>query len=63
MVKHNRDQAQNPERFKLLNVAKKRMKTEGLNSIEYKVVDVIYNKLFTKIMVTYDQSAILKKNF
>lgn len=63
MVSHSRDQFINPERFNLLNGASKRMDTEGISSIEYKVVEVITNKLFTKIMVSYDQNELLKKKY
>lgn len=61
MAGHTRDQEINSERFKLLNAATTRMKTDGLNSLEYKVNDTITSKLFTKVIVSYDQNALLNK--
>ncbi|CAF0804114.1 unnamed protein product [Brachionus calyciflorus] len=63
MAGHTRDQEINSERFKLLNAAVTRMKTDGLNSLEYRVNDTIISKLFTKVVVSYDQNGLLKKKY
>lgn len=63
MVKHIRDQNINPDRFKLLYKAKNRFQVEGINSIEYTIVEYFFLNLYTKIMVTYDQNSILNKNY
>lgn len=63
MVNHPRDQKINPDRYKLLNKAKDRFKVEGINSMEYTIVDIFKFNLYTKILVTYDQNSILNKNY
>ncbi len=46
-------------RMNLLNNAVLRYRKEGLNTLEYKLVNIEYHALFTKIIVDYDQSKIL----
>ena len=46
----------------LLNKAKQRIDTDGLKSIEYKVVKIKKLPLYTHIMVSYNQIEILTKN-
>ncbi|CAF0951649.1 unnamed protein product [Brachionus calyciflorus] len=61
MIRHTSDQKINSERFNLLKKTVERMKTDGLNSIEYKLNDMIIGKLFTKVIVSYDENYLLKK--
>lgn len=63
MVNHPKDQHINPERFKLLYKAKERFQVEGLNSIEYKIVEILKFNLYTKIKVIYNQNSILNKKY
>lgn len=58
MFKHNHESSnsQNPNRFKLLQQATKRYKTDGLNSLKYKVVNVTYHKLYTLVSVAVQKS-------
>ena len=46
-------QEKNPYRFMLFMTAASRMKTDGLNSMKYKVVKKEKNSLFTRIYVKY----------
>jgi hypothetical protein len=41
-------------RHSLLETAKNRFKTDGLNSLKYQVLNKTQNKLFTLILVTFD---------
>ena len=47
-------------RFILLNSAKKRMKTDGLNSLKYTVNKIEFRPLYTWINVTIDEKEIMK---
>ncbi len=47
-------------RFNLLKTSDKRIDQDGVNSLKYDVTSIIKNKLFTKIIVNYDQSEIQK---
>jgi len=47
---------------KILNKAKERFHTDGLNSIEYKLVETLKTALYTKFLVSYNQEAILIKH-
>ena len=40
-----------------------RIDTEGLNTINYNIKSVIRKKLFTHIVIDYDQDEILQKYF
>jgi hypothetical protein len=45
-------------RFNLLKTSDKRIDQDGVNSLKYEVTSIIKTKLFTKIMVTYNQNEI-----
>ena len=45
--------------MRLLDKAKLRMNTEGLNSIEYNVVNITKLALYTHILVKYDEHRLL----
>ena len=51
---HEDDKNVNKERFNLLKNSTKLLEIDGLNSLSYTVTDVLKNKLFTKLTVTYD---------
>ncbi|RNA38603.1 beta-1-4-N-acetylgalactosaminyltransferase bre-4 [Brachionus plicatilis] len=55
MLKHKKD-SPNPKRFKLLKSSIKRSNIDGLNSIRYVLISVNFEPLFTKIVVSYDES-------
>ena len=59
MLTHDKD-FPNPKRFKLLKSSIKRMYTDGLNSIKYLLISVNFEPLFTKIVVSYDESNYIK---
>lgn len=50
MLTHNKE-TPNPERYKTLYRAKFRIKTDGINSLNYDRLDLIYKKLYTWILV------------
>lgn len=50
MLKHGKEKA-NPERFKYLYSGAKRVGRDGLNSLKYKVSDLVLKKLYTWILV------------
>lgn len=47
--------------MKLLKQAKKRMPVEGLNSIEYTLLQTDVQKLYTRFLVYYDKDKLLDK--
>jgi hypothetical protein len=50
----------------LKNGTTERYNTEGLNSVQYQLVETIVNPLYTKFIVYYDEEAVManvKKNF
>jgi len=53
MIRHSRDKGNepNPKRIKELNSWKKYLKTDGLNSLTYKVLETTEHKLYTNITV------------
>lgn len=53
MVKHQRDKGNeiNPQRFDLLNRVNSRYRTDGLNNLQYKIVQKDVNPLYTNITV------------
>lgn len=61
MAKHGRDthNKPNPKRHALLKTSGKRMDNDGLTSLNYQVKQVVKNRLFTKIIVSYDQNKIV----
>lgn len=61
MAKHKKDKP-NPQRFKLLSNANKRIVEDGISNLKYEVKSIEKNALFTKILVYYNQTAIFKKN-
>lgn len=50
MLRHKRAK-RNPERIGLLKKAKGRFKNDGLNTVKYKLIDIIKYKLFTLIKI------------
>lgn len=50
MLKHSA-RFKNPLRVKLLRAAKTRHNRDGVNTVEYKLVDLIHYKLFTHILI------------
>lgn len=52
---HEDDKAINHDRFNLLKNSKHMIEKDGLNSINYSVVRIIKNKLFTKVIVKYEK--------
>lgn len=57
MAKHERDKLNkpNPDRYKLLQTSDKRIDTDGVNTLKYEVKSIVKNRLYTKIVVDYDQ--------
>ncbi|XP_033739975.1 beta-1,4-N-acetylgalactosaminyltransferase bre-4-like [Pecten maximus] len=53
---HESSNSQNPNRFHLLQQATKRYKTDGLNSLKYRVLNIAYNKLYTMVTVEVKKS-------
>jgi len=53
MIHHSRESSNpvNTCRFKLLKATKKRWQEDGLSNLNYKIVDVQFNRLYTKIKV------------
>jgi len=53
MIKHTHDSSNpvNKCRFKLLKLTKKRWQDDGLSNLNYRVVDVQFNHLYTNIKV------------
>ncbi|KAK3098343.1 hypothetical protein FSP39_018629, partial [Pinctada imbricata] len=62
MITHGRDKANEPngQRMKLLREGKRRFKTDGLNSLKYKVLKLEFNKLYTRIYVEVNEKEIMK---
>jgi hypothetical protein len=58
MLGHKQDEP-NPKRFNLINEGVKMIDTQGLNSIEYKLVQIIKKPLYTKFLIYYNESKIL----
>lgn len=50
MLKHEKD-TPNPERYKFLHKGRLRYKTDGINSVNYKRLDIVFKKLYTWILV------------
>lgn len=62
MANHTGDKLNtaNPLRFKLLKESEKRIDKDGLNSLKYEVKKVYKSRLFTKIVVDYNEKEISK---
>ncbi|XP_069142066.1 beta-1,4-N-acetylgalactosaminyltransferase bre-4-like isoform X1 [Argopecten irradians] len=58
MIKHNREKGNpvNRERQKLLKNTARRMKSDGLTSLKYKVMNINRGKLFTNVTVSINRS-------
>ena len=61
MTTHEKDRNINPNRFNLIDKTVQRMKRDGLNSIEYKVLSITFERLFTRILVRYDRNELESK--
>ena len=59
MITHKKD-VPNPIRHKLLKSGTKRMSWDGLNSLRYEVLKVIKTNLFTRIVVFFNETEIMK---
>ncbi|XP_048763122.1 beta-1,4-N-acetylgalactosaminyltransferase bre-4-like [Ostrea edulis] len=57
MLSH-KQATRNPQRIKLLRSGKQRMQTDGINSLEYKVLQKIHRKLYVHVTVTLEESAL-----
>lgn len=60
MAKHKKDKP-NPKRFDLLNKGKARFKKDGITSLDYELLSVEKKKLYTRILVRYDEAKITKQ--
>ena len=58
MITHKKD-TPNPDRFRNLREGVKRMGWDGLNSLKYRVVNVVRSKLFTRIVVAIDEKEVM----
>ena len=54
MLSHKKDQP-SPERLDLLDSARKRFPTDGLNSLKYKLIDKQYRLLYTWMLVSFEE--------
>jgi hypothetical protein len=61
MAKHGKDthNKPNPDRYKLLKSGGKRIDNDGISTLDYKIENVLRTRLFTKVIVSYDQKKIL----
>ncbi|RNA23369.1 beta-1-4-N-acetylgalactosaminyltransferase bre-4-like, partial [Brachionus plicatilis] len=61
MAKHGRDthNKPNPRRYALLKSSSLRMDYDGVRNLNYQVKQIVKNRLFTKIIVSYDQEKII----
>jgi len=60
MIKHKKEKA-NRERVKVLRTSHRRYKTDGLNNLQYKVVNIGREKLFTNVTVMLEPIAPIGK--
>lgn len=62
MIRHGKDEGNkdNPERFRLLSEGHKRFKTDGINSLKYKVLQIDFNHLFTRVLVDINEAEVMK---
>lgn len=60
MAKHKKDKP-NPKRFDLLNKGKARFKKDGITSLDYELLSVEKKKLYTRVLVKYDEAKIVKQ--
>ncbi|KAK2179510.1 hypothetical protein NP493_484g03000 [Ridgeia piscesae] len=58
MLGHKKDEP-NPERYKYLYSAEKRLKTDGINSLIYKRLDLQFRKTYTWVYVTFNEADVL----
>lgn len=54
---HEKDEHENTIRYELLKNSDARMKQDGLNSLDYRVLKVFKNKLFTLFHVYYQKNS------
>ncbi|XP_071135927.1 beta-1,4-N-acetylgalactosaminyltransferase bre-4-like [Mytilus edulis] len=61
MIKHGTETGNkaNPGRFKMLKESKKYFKTDGINSLKYKVLKIDFNHLYTRVVVDIDEKEVL----
>lgn len=58
MMSHKPDEP-NPERFNLMKEGNKILDTQGLNSVQYKLVQIIKKPLYTKFLISYNETKIV----
>ena len=51
MIKHTETDEVPPNRMDRLNKAREEFQTDGLSSLQYKVLDISYERFYTKIQV------------
>ncbi|XP_052089995.1 beta-1,4-N-acetylgalactosaminyltransferase bre-4-like [Mytilus californianus] len=61
MIKHGTETGNkaNPGRFKMLKESKKYFKTDGINSLKYKVLKIDFNHLYTRVVVDIDEKEVM----
>jgi hypothetical protein len=60
MLGHEKDEP-NDKRFELLKNNQQRIKKDGLSSLKYDVIYFKKEKLFTKIIVNYDEDLLMSE--
>ncbi|VDI41407.1 beta-1,4-galactosyltransferase 1 [Mytilus galloprovincialis] len=65
MIKHGTDTGNkaNPGRFKMLKDSKKYFKTDGINSLKYKVLKIEFNHLYTRVVVDIDEKEVMAETY
>ena len=58
MLGHEPDEP-NPERFNLLNEGTKKIDDQGLNTVEYKLIQIVKKPLYTKFLIYYNEFKIM----
>ncbi|KAI0225588.1 Beta-1,4-N-acetylgalactosaminyltransferase bre-4 [Lamellibrachia satsuma] len=61
MLGHTKD-SPNPERYKYLYSAEKRFKTDGINSLLYKRLDLQFRKTYTWVYISFSKEDVLANN-
>lgn len=63
MINHEKDKNPNPHRYTLMNDVFKNMKNDGINSIVYNTSIIKRRRLYTHIVVTYDEKNIIMNKY
>ncbi|XP_076078845.1 beta-1,4-N-acetylgalactosaminyltransferase bre-4-like [Mytilus galloprovincialis] len=61
MIKHGTETGNkaNPGRFKMLKDSQKYFRTDGINSLKYKVLKIEFNHLYTRVVVDIDEKEVM----